>query len=295
MRRDHLAQLAVLATVARCGGFRGAAKELAIAPSAVSHAVTSLEERLGVRLLARTTRSVGPTEAGARLLERLRPALAEIDGALAAALEERDRPAGNLRIGVPRTAAHLLLAPRLAAFCIAYPEIVLEPVIEDRFTDVVEAGLDAGIRLGESLQRDMIAVRIGPRHRLAVVGSPGYFATRPMPLRPEDLTSHACLRLRFASGTIYRWELDKGGESFVCQVEGPLIAGDDRLLVEAALGGAGLACLFEDYVREPLADGRLIRVLEDWCPPFDGFHLYYPSRRQMRPALRAFVDFFKVA
>jgi DNA-binding transcriptional LysR family regulator len=295
MRRDHLAQLAVLAAVVRRGGFRGAAKDLFIAPSAVSHAVTSLEDRLGVRLLARTTRSVAPTEAGARLIERLVPALAEIDGALAAAREERGRPAGNLRIGVPLTAAHLLLAPKLAAFCAAYPEIVLEPVIEDRFTDVVAAGLDAGIRLGESLQRDMIAVRIGPRHRLAVVGSPGYFTTRPEPIRPEDLARHACLRLRYSSGAIYRWELDKDGESFVCDVEGPLILGENRLIVQAALGGAGLACLLEDYVREPLADGRLVRVLEDWCPPFDGFHLYYPSRRQMRPALRAFVDFFRAS
>ena len=171
MNRAHLSQLAVLATVAQCGSFRGAARELAIAPSAVSHAVSSLEARLGVRLLARSTRSVAPTEAGAQLLERLRPALSEIDVALETAIEARDRPAGNLRLTVPRTAAHLALTPRLGAFAQAFPEIVLEIIIEDRFTDVVEGGFDAGVRLGESLQRDMIAVRIGPNLRGAVVGA----------------------------------------------------------------------------------------------------------------------------
>ncbi|TIM17273.1 MAG: LysR family transcriptional regulator [Mesorhizobium sp.] len=254
MNRAHLSQLAVLATVAQCGSFRGAARELAIAPSAVSHAVSSLEARLGVRLLARSTRSVAPTEEGAQLLERLRPALSEIDLALETAIETRDRPAGNLRLTVPRTAAHLALTPRLGAFASAYPDIVLEIVIEDRFTDVVEGGFDAGVRLGESLQRDMIAVRIGPDLRGAVVGAPVYFEVNPKPRHPRD-----------------------------------------HLIAQAAVDGAGLAFVFEDYVRAPLADGRLIRVLEDWCPPFDGFFVYYPSRRQMRPALRAFVDFFKVS
>ncbi|MBZ9795346.1 LysR family transcriptional regulator [Mesorhizobium sp. ES1-4] len=295
MNRVHLSQLAVLATVAQCGSFRGAARELAIAPSAVSHAVSSLEARLGVRLLARSTRSVAPTEEGAQLLERLRPALSEIDLALKTAVESRDRPAGNLRLSVPRTAAHLVLTPRFGAFAAAYPDIVLEIVIEDRFTDVVEGGFDAGVRLGESLQRDMIAVRIGPDIRGAVVGAPSYFEAMPRPGHPRDLADHRCIRFRFSSGILYRWEFAKDGEEIEIAAQGPLILDEDHLIAQAAVDGAGLAFVFEDYVRAPLADGRLIRVLEDWCPPFDGFFVYYPSRRQMRPALRAFVDFFKVS
>ncbi|MER8416532.1 LysR family transcriptional regulator [Mesorhizobium sp. M1329] len=295
MKRTHLSQLAVLATVAQCGSFRGAAKELAIAPSAVSHAVSSLEARLGVRLLARSTRSVAPTEEGAQLLERLRPALSEIDLALESAIEARDRPAGNLRLNVPRTAAHLTLTPRPGAFAAAYPDIVLEIVIEDRFTNVVEGGFDAGVRLGESLQRDMIAVRIGPNLRGAVVGAPSYFETRPRPIHPHDLAGHRCIRFRFSSGILYRWEFEKNGEEIEIAVQGPLILDEDHLIANAAVDGAGLAFVFEDYVRDALATGKLVRVLEDWCPPFDGFFVYYPSRRQMRPALRAFVDFFGVS
>ncbi|MER8596197.1 LysR family transcriptional regulator [Mesorhizobium sp. M1182] len=294
MKRTHLSQLAVLAMVAQCGSFRGAAKELAIAPSAVSHAVSSLEARLGVRLLARSTRSVAPTEEGAQLLERLRPALSEIDLALESAIEARHRPAGNLRLTVPRTAAHLALTPRLGAFAAAYPDIVLEIVIEDRFTDVVEGGFDAGVRLGESLQRDMIAVRIGPDLRGAVVGAPAYFETMPKPIHPHDLAGHRCIRFRFSSGILYRWEFEQNGEEIEIPVQGPLILDEDHLIANAAVDGAGLAFVFEDYVRDAIATGKLIRVLEDWCPRFDGFFVYYPSRRQMRPALRAFVDFFKV-
>jgi DNA-binding transcriptional LysR family regulator len=295
MNRAHLSQLAVLATVAQCGSFRGAARELAIAPSAVSHAVASLEARLGVRLLSRSTRSVAPTEEGAQLLERLRPALSEIDLAMETAIEARDRPAGNLRLTVPRTAAQLTLAPRLGAFAQAFPDIVLEIVVEDRFTDVVEGGFDAGVRLGESLQRDMIAVRIGASIRGAVVAAPSYFETMPRPVHPRDLARHRCVRFRFSSGVMYRWEFEKDGEELEIDVEGPLIVGEDRLNVEAAINGAGIAFVFEGYASDAIADGRLVRVLEDWCPPFDGFFVYYPSRRQMRPALRAFVDFFKVS
>jgi len=293
MDRTRLSQLAVLAAVARSGSFRGAAKELGIAPSAVSHAVSSLESRLGVRLLSRTTRSVAPTEAGARFLERLQPALSEIESALEATLETRDVPAGNLRLTVPRTAAYQVLASRIGAFVAAYPDIVLDLAIEDRFTDVVEGGFDAGVRLGESLQRDMIAVRIGSSIRGAVVGAPSYFGTMPRPEHPRDLAQHRCIRLRFSSGVIYRWEFGKDGEELEMPVEGPLVLGEDWMIVQAAIDGAGLAFVFEGYVENALADGRLVRVLEDWCPPFDGFYVYYPSRRQMRPALRAFVDFFK--
>lgn len=293
MNRNRLSHLAVLSAVARNGSFRGAAQELGIAPSAVSHAVSSLEARLGVRLLARTTRSVAPTEEGAALLERLRPALAEIDLALEQTVEARDRPAGNLRLTVPRTAAHLALTPRLGAFAAAYPDIMLEIVIEDRFIDVVEGGFDAGIRLGESLQRDMIAVRIGPKLRAAVVAAPSYFEARQKPLHPRDLAGHRCIRFRFSSGVLYRWEFEKNGEEIELAVDGPLILAEDTLITRAVIEGAGIGFVFEDYVREPLTDDRLVRVLEDWCPWFEGFFIYYPSRRQMRPALRAFVDFFR--
>jgi DNA-binding transcriptional LysR family regulator len=294
MDRSHLSQLAVLSVVAAHGSFRGAARELAIAPSAVSHAISSLEAQLGVRLLARTTRSVAPTEAGAMLLERLRPALGEIERALVAAVEARDRPAGNLRITMPRTAAHLVFAPRIGAFAKTFPDITLELVIEDRFADVVAGGFDAGVRLGESLQPDMIAVRIGPAIRGAVVGAPAYFETMPRPAHPRDLSAHRCIRFRFSSGIVYRWEFEKDGEAIELSVDGPLILGEDRLVVEAAISGAGLAFVFDEHAAAAIADGRLVRVMEDWCPPFDGFYLYYPSRRQMRPALRAFVDFFRI-
>lgn len=294
MNRNHLSQLAVLATVAKHGSFRAAARELAIAPSAVSYAVAMLEDRLRVRLLARTTRSVAPTEEGARLLERLRPALLEIDLALETAMESREKPAGNLRLTVPRTAAELALAPRLGGFAAAYPDIVLAVVIEDQFTDIVAGGFDAGVRLGESLQADMIAVRIGPSLRCAVVAAPSYLKSAPsVPLHPRDLLHHRCLRFCFSSGVLYHWEFEKEGEAIDMAVEGPLILGEDRSITQAAIDGAGIAFQFESYVNEAIGDGRLVRMLDDWCPPFEGFYVYYPSRRQMRPALRAFVDFFR--
>jgi len=208
-------------------------------PSAVSHAVSSLEARLGVRLLARSTRSVAPTEEGAQLLDRLRPALSEIDLALETAVEARDRPAGNLRLTVPRTAAHLTLTPRLGGFAAAYPDIVLEIVIEDRFTDVVEGGFDAGVRLGESLQRDMIAVRIGPDLRGAVVGAPSYFEKMPKPCHPRDLADHRCIRFRFSSGILYRWEFEKDGEEIEFAAQGPLILDEDHLIAQAAVTVTG--------------------------------------------------------
>lgn len=295
MDRSYLSQLAVLSVVARHGSFRAAARELRIAPSAVSHAVSAIEARLGVRLLARSTRSVAPTEAGTRLLERLTPALDEVDAAIAAAVETGERPAGTLRLSLPRTAAHLVLADRLGDFARAYPDIVLEIAAEDRFIDIVQAGFDAGIRLGESLEPDMIAVRIGPKLRSAVVAAPSYFAVRPPPCHPDDLMAHRCIRFRFPSGALYWWEFEKGDEKIQLPVEGPLIAGEDGLLVQAAIDGAGIAFVFEDYVRDAISDGRLVQVLEDWCAPFEGFHLYYPSRRHMRPALRAFIDFFRAS
>ncbi len=246
-----------------------------------------------MRLLARTTRSVAPTEAGRRLLKRLAPALAEIDQALGAALETKDRPAGILRISAPLVATQLMLAPRLGEFVRHYPDITLDLRIDNAFTDIVAAGFDAGVRLGENLEADMIAVRLGGPQRGAVVGSPAYFEARPAPSHPRDLAQHRCLRQRFPGGRLYRWEFEKNGQIVEIGVEGPLIANDNGILLEAALAGAGLVWLFEDYTRDFLAEGRLVRVLEDWCAPFEGFHLYYPSRRQMRPALRAFIDFYR--
>ncbi|MCL6705882.1 LysR family transcriptional regulator [Pseudomonas sp. R2.Fl] len=294
MNRTQLAQLAVLAVVARHRNFRRAAEELGVAPSAASHAVAALEEQLGVRLLARSTRSVRPTEEGERLLERLSPALAEIEAGLAAIAEQAGRPAGPLRITMPRLAAEDLIVPRVGAFLNTYPEIELELVLVDRFEDIVEQGFDAGLRLGENLQADMIAVRASGPWRGMVVGSPGYFEKHPAPRHPNDLMRHRCIRRRFSSGRIYRWELEKDGKAIAIDVPGPLILSDQSLIRSAALEGAGLAFVFERKVEEDVKAGRLVQVLDDWCPPFDGFYIYYPSRRQMRPALRAFIDFFRV-
>lgn len=293
MNRNQLAQLAVLSTVAAHRSFRAAARELGIAPSAVSHAVSTLEESLGVRLLARTTRSVAPTEEGLLLLERLRPALEEIGIALAAVVEAKGQPSGNLRITAPRFAADLLIAPRLGKFLGLYPGITLEIADEDGFTDIVREGFDAGIRLEESLEADMIAVKIGPPLRGAIVASPSYFDQFPIPQHPRDLVRHRCIRRRFSNGTLYNWEFEKDGQELTIPIEGPLILGEDRPIITAAIGGAGLTYAFEARVIEHIEAGRLIRVLDDWCAPYPGPYLYYASRRQMRPALRAFIDFFR--
>ncbi|NKN37497.1 LysR family transcriptional regulator [Agrobacterium sp. a22-2] len=293
MNRIQLSQLAVLAAVAEGRSFRKAAEELGIAPSAVSHAVTSLEASLGVRLLARTTRSVAPTEEGRRLLDALSPALADIDDALAALAESREHPAGALRITLPRLAVEHLIAPRLGDFLNLYPEIELELVSHDSFDDIVAQGFDAGLRLGEHLEADMIAVKASGPWRGAVVAAPSYFEHHSRPVHPRELIGHRCIRRRFSSGRIYRWEFEKDGKALVVDVGGPLVLSDDRLILAATLNGAGLAYLFDQRIADELETGRLIRVLDDWCAPFDGFHIYYPSRRQMRPALRAFVDFFR--
>ncbi len=293
MNRTQLAQLAVLAAVSERRSFRAAAKELQIAPSAVSHAVSSLEESLGVRLLARTTRSVAPTEEGRLLLQRLKPALDEIGIALEAVTEAGGRPAGNLRVTAPRFASDILLAPRLGEFLNRYPEITLEIANEDGFIDIVREGFDAGIRLEESLEADMIAVRASPNLTTVIAGSPDYFERHPKPLHPSDLVHHRCIKRRFTNGTIYRWEFEKDGQELVVAVDGPLIVSEDRLALIAALNGAGLAYLFDLRVEDEVASGKLVRVLEDWCSPYPGPFIYYPSRRQMRPALRAFIDFFR--
>ncbi|QTK79979.1 LysR family Transcription regulator ycjZ [Agrobacterium tumefaciens] len=293
MNRVQLSQLAVLSAVAEGRSFRKAAAELGIAPSAVSHAVSSLETSLGLRLLHRTTRSVSPTEEGKRLLETLGPALADIDAVIDTLAEQVGRPAGPLRITLPRLAAEDLIVPRLGEFLRLYPEISLEISTDDRFEDIVAKGFDAGLRLGEHLDADMIAVKASGEWRGAIVGSPSYFADNPPPHDPRDLIRHRCIRRRFASGLIYRWELEKDGKPLVVDVQGPLILSDQSLIRRAAIDGAGLAFVFEQRVEDDIRQGRLTRVLDEWCAPFDGFYIYYPSRRQMRPALRAFVDFFR--
>jgi DNA-binding transcriptional LysR family regulator len=293
MQRAGLSDLSAFVAVATHRSFSRAAAQLGLSPSALSHTVRSLEERLDLRLLNRTTRSVAPTEAGERLLERLRPALRDIDDALEDANVFRDKPAGRLRLNVPRSAALLLLAPMMTRFIKAYPQMRLEITAEDRLVDIVAGGYDAGVRFGESVERDMVAVRIGPDLRMAVVGSPAYFRRHPKPRKPHDLHDHPCIRFRLPSGTVYRWEFEKKGELLEVEVDGPLTLGDQQVMLQAALDGAGLAILLENHARAHLKARRLIRVLADWCPPFPGYFLYYPSRRQVPAGLRAFIDMMR--
>jgi len=293
MDRTRLAQLAVLATVAETGGFRAAADRLGVAPSAVSHAVSALEASLGLRLLARTTRSVRPTPEGRQLLDRVTGPLSDIAAALAEAPLTGEAPAGTLAVTMPLYAAELVILPRLAGFRARFPGIELDLRAGDAFEDIVAQGCDAGLRLGETLEQDMIAVPAGPPLSMRIVGSPAYFARHPAPTEPSELTRHDCIRRRFASGRLHRWELEKDGRALTLDLAGGLILPQQALMHRAALDGLGLAQLFEPMVAADIAAGRLVAVMQDWCPPFPGFHIYYPSRRQMRPALRAFVDFFR--
>ena len=293
MQRAAVSDLSAFVAVATHRSFSRAAAELGLSPSALSHTVRSLEERLDLRLLNRTTRSVAPTEAGERLLERLRPALRDIDDALEDANAFRAKPAGRLRLNVPRSAALLLLAPVMTRFITAYPQMRLEITADDRLVDIVASGYDAGVRFGESVERDMVAVRIGPDLRMAVVGSPAYFRRHPKPLKPRDLHGHACIRFRLASGGIYRWEFEKKGEVLEVEVDGPLTLSDQQVMLQAALDGAGLAIVLESHARPHLKARQLVRVLADWCPPFPGYFLYYPSRRQVPAGLRAFIDMMR--
>ena len=293
MQRAAVSDLSAFVAVATHRSFSRAAAELGLSPSALSHTVRGLEERLDLRLLNRTTRSVAPTEAGERLLERLRPALRDIHDALEDANAFRAKPAGRLRLNVPRSAALLLLAPVMTRFITAYPQMRLEITAEDRLVDIVASGYDAGGRFGESVERDMVAVRIGPDLRMAVVGSPAYFRRHPKPVKPRDLRGHACIRFRLPSGTIYRWEFEKKGEVLEVEVDGPLTLGDQQVMLQAALDGAGLAIVLEPHARAHLKARQLVRVLADWCPPFPGYFLYYPSRRQVPAGLRAFIDMMR--
>ena len=291
MRREELGDLTSFLAVAEERSFTRAAAKLGTSQSALSHTVRRLETRLGLRLLTRTTRSVAATEAGERLIETLRPALNDIDQRLAALTALRERPAGTIRINTSEHAAETLLWPALARLLPDYPDIKVELTIEHGFADIVAGRFDAGVRLGEQVAKDMIAVPIGPEMRMAVVGSPGYFAKRTRPKTPQQLADHICINLRFTtSGGLYAWEFEKAGRELKVRVEGQLAFNNSSLCLNAALAGFGLAFLPEDRVIEPVRAGKLIRVLSDWCLPFPGFHLYYPSRRQQAPAFALLVE-----
>lgn len=289
--REDWGSLAAFAVVAEERSFTRAAARLGVSPSALSHTMRRLEERLHIRLLARSTRSVSTTEAGERLLARLRPAIEEISGAVEELGRFILRPSGHLRITASKSGARMVIAPVLPRFIQAYPDIVLEVLIEPGLTNIVERRFDAGIRLGESLQKDVVAVPVTGPLRMAVVGTPHYFAAHPAPATPHDLRKHRCINFRLPSaGTLYKWEFEKGPNKMEVGVEGPLVFDDEEMVIDAALAGVGLAYVIEDQVTALLQARTLVRALEDWCPPFPGFFLYYPGRRQVSPALAAFID-----
>ena len=291
MRREDISDLTIFRVVADERSFTRAAAMLGASQSALSRTIRRLEERLGLRLLTRTTRSVAPTEAGERLLETLRSAFGDIADRLDALRELRAKPAGTIRITAGEGAARTILWPALAALLPDYPDIKVEIAIEQGLTDIVASRYDAGVRLGEQVARDMIAVRIGPDLRMAVVAAHSYLASRPGPLTPHDLAHHDCINLRFSSvGGLYAWEFGKDGRDLNVRVEGRLVFNSVTLIADAAMAGFGIACVPEDHVQPYIADGRLVRLLEDWCPPFAGYHLYYPSRRQASAAFRLVVE-----
>ncbi len=290
MVRDELSILSAFLAVAEERSFTRAAKRLGVSTSAISHAMRGLEERFGVHLLARTTRSVAPTDAGAQLLARLRPALGDIRGAVDLISGLRDRPAGRVRLVVSPIAATTVLAPKLGQFARDYPDVVLDVTTDESRIDIVAAGFDAGIHFGEFIERDMITFRVSKDHRPAIVGSPRYFESHEKPVHPRDLTSHRCINFRHGSAGVYRWELDKGKQSLTVAVNGPLIVDDVEVMIRAAIDGVGLAFMSEEHAVPHLASGALVRVLEDWCPPFPGFFLYYPRQRQLPAALAALIE-----
>jgi DNA-binding transcriptional LysR family regulator len=291
MPNENLNDLMAFVTVAKERSFTRAAARLGVSQSALSHTVRGLEERLGLRLLTRTTRSVAPTEAGDRLLRVAAPRLDEIAAEMAALSELRDRPSGTIRITAHDHALRSLLWPALQKLLPDYPDVKVEVVIDYGLTDIVTERYDAGVRTGEMVAKDMVAVRIGPDMRSAVVGAPAYFASRARPKTPQDLTAHACINLRLPThGGLYAWEFEKGGREIRVRVEGQLVFNGTAPMLDAALAGFGLAYVPEDTVQTHIADGRLVRVLADWCPPYPGYHLYYPSRRQPTPAFALLVN-----
>jgi DNA-binding transcriptional LysR family regulator len=291
MRRAALTDLTAFLAVAEERSFTRAAAKLGTSQSALSHTIRSLETRLGLRLLNRTTRSVSPTEVGERLIRNVGPRLDEVDAELKALSELRDKPAGTIRITTGEHAAHSILVPALARLLPDYPEIRVELAVDNRLTDIVAEGYDAGVRMGEQVAKDMVAVPIGPQMRMAVVGAPSYFAGRPAPKTPQQLADHACINFRLPTrGGLYAWEFEKGGRQLNVRVEGQLVFNTSSLIFKAALAGLGLACLPLDMAQADIRAGRLLHVLSDWCPPFPGYHLYYPSRRQQSPAFALLVE-----
>ncbi|MFO1073675.1 MAG: LysR family transcriptional regulator [Geminicoccaceae bacterium] len=291
MQREELVDLNAFVLVAGEESFTRAAAKLGTSQSALSHTIRRLEARLGVRLLTRTTRRVAPTQAGERLLKVLGPALDTIAAELAALSELREKPAGTIRLTTSEHAAHSVLWPALARLLPDYPDIQVELSLDSGLVDIVADRFDAGVRLGESVAKDMVAVRIGPDLRMAVVAAPAYLAAHPPPRTPQDLAEHRCINLRQpTSGGLYAWELERDGHALRVRVEGQLAFNSMPMVVRAATAGFGLACVIEDAVASQLAEGRLVRVLDDWCPPFAGYHLYYPSRRQPSAAFALLVE-----
>ncbi|CAA0093032.1 HTH-type transcriptional regulator PgrR [Starkeya nomas] len=291
MRRDELGDLSAFLAVAEERSFTRAAARLGTSQSSLSHTVRRLEERMGVRLLTRTTRNVAPTEAGEQLLDTLRPAFNDIEERISAIGALRQRPAGTVRLTASPHPAASIVMPAASRLMAEYPDVKIEISVDLRLTDIVAERYDAGIRLGEQVEKDMVAVRIGPDLRMAVVGSPDYFARHPKPKTPHELTRHSCINLRLPTlGGLYAWEFERKGRPLNVRVDGQFICNETSMIIDAALNGLGLTCLPEDLFGTLVAEGRLVRVLEDWCPPFPGYHLYYPSRRQTSPAFRLLVE-----
>lgn len=293
MDRTHLADMAAFAAIARHLSFRRAAVELGITPSALSHALKALEDRLAIRLVNRTTRSVALTEAGQRFCDQLLPALAGVQTAVEDLNAFRMKPLGTLRINAPRQALRQVLVPLITAFSAEHPSIRFEVSANDHMIDVISEGFDAGVRFGEFVAGDMISIPIGPRVRDAVVATPRYFETQPKPRHPRDLKQHRMISYRYPSGKTFTWEFQKGSDRVDVEVDAALTFDDMDCVLDAALEGAGLAFVFEAQVRKMTTDGKLVRVLEPWCPPTTGFHLYYPSRRNLSFGMRTFLDFLR--
>ena len=294
MVRDQLSVLSAFLAVAEERSFTRAAKRLSVSTSALSHAIRGLEEQIGVRLLARTTRSVAPTEAGERLIARLRPALGDIRETLDEVASLKDRPVGRVRLLVPRFATRTELMVKLARFARDYSEVVLDVTTDDSRVELVSSGFDAGIHIGEYIQRDMIAVRVSPDYRPAIVGSPEYFARHPIPQSPHDLVHHRCVNYRQGSAGVYQWEFQKDDQSLTVAVTGSLVTDELTLMEQAALNGVGLMFTVEQFAAPHIASGALVRVLEDWCQPFPGFFLYFPSRHQQPAALAALIAALRI-
>ena len=291
MARQNINDLLAFRSVARERSFTRAAAQMGVSTSALSHTIRGLEERLGIRLLTRTTRSVVPTEAGERLLGGVGPLFDGIEAEVAALGDLRDKPAGTVRITTGAHAAEAIIQPAVTKLLTQYPDIRIEISVDAGFVDIVTERFDAGVRLGETIAQDMIAVRIGPEMRMAAVASPAYFAEREPPQAPHDLAGHNCINLRFPThGGLYAWEFERDGRALNVRVDGQLIVNDIALALQGALDGLGIAYLPEEYVQRDVEPGRLVRVLEDWCLPFAGYHLYYPSRRQQSPAFTLLVE-----